>query len=186
MEWLGSEKVPWSGCYSQAFRLASPCGVVQPGCHWRVQELSLKHTNIFSVCLLRVKSCGNVLFVHGMDRQHRHEAHDAFWNKRLRQDEARVKLAWMKRYEFLALKWEQLGHETAPQRREIERLRDRYTELYWNAVGVRPEQRLDLRRVLEHVAEHGDRIVADIIEELRDSYGNRVSGGFACFDGAGV
>jgi hypothetical protein len=151
-----------------------------------VQEQSLRHNIISIVCLLRVKSCGTILFMHGSDRRQRQELPDAFWEKRARQHDARVKLAWMKRCEFLALKWEQFKNERGPPSREIERLRNRYLELYWNATGVRPDQRIKLCRALEHVAEHGDCTVDDILERLRDSYGKSVSGAFACFDGAGV
>ena len=92
---------------------------------------------------------------------------DTFWDRRQRMHEAQLKLAWMKRYEFLANRWEEVSERGGLSRGEVEFLRSKYAALYRDSVGVGPELRHDLRRALEQLAAQGDRTVDDVVAEVR-------------------
>ena len=81
--------------------------------------------------------------------------------------DARVKLSQMKRHKFLIdrLQSIEVGKDLAEAERN--RLRDRYAELYWNAVGVPPDFHDELKNAMESIAEHGDRVVDEVMNELR-------------------
>jgi hypothetical protein len=93
---------------------------------------------------------------------------DAYWAGRAVQHEAEYKLAWMRRYEFLAVKWEAFPSREDLPESERRRLREKYADLYWDAVGVPPDARHELRAALEKLAIEKDRTVEDVIAEIRD------------------
>ncbi len=73
----------------------------------------------------------------------------------------------MKRSEYLIRKLESFPNDVSLPEVERKRLHDRYSDLYWNAVGVPPDFRDQLKAALDDIVEHGDRWVEDLMSEFR-------------------
>ena len=149
-------KFPRSGCYNQAFRLASPCSVVQHGCHRRVQELSLRHGIILGIRLRVVKMCGQNVRINAPSR--RLSAADL--REQLRADRV---LASTDLFEDLADL-----HDTE----ESPRLRQQFAERYRRLIGVHPDLRAEFRTALHNILNDGGGAVDDVIELIHRDHEN--------------
>jgi hypothetical protein len=95
--------------------------------------------------------------------------------RRHRQDDARLKLAFMRRYDPVIESYNRLPSRSDLSAGEIERWRQRRREEYRHATGVEIEERHALREKLAEVVETGSMTVEQAIEEIRRSYVNGLS-----------
>ena len=76
-------------------------------------------------------------------------------------------LATQKRHAFLIDRLHAIEKSVDLPETERQRLRTRYRELYWHAVGVTPELHDELRRTLVDVAHNGHPTVDTVLQEFR-------------------
>lgn len=100
---------------------------------------------------------------------------DEGFERRKRQAEARLKLAFLKRHDRIVESYERLTTRADLSEAQIDAWRERRRAEYRRATGVEIEQRDALNTRLRHIAETGDQSVDDAIDELRLSYAKRLS-----------
>jgi len=100
---------------------------------------------------------------------------DEGFERRKRMAEAKLRLAFLKRYDRVIESYRQLaGRQDLPSV-EIAAWRERRRREYRQATGVEIEQRDALEAGLQEIARSGAKAVSAVVEELRWDYANRLS-----------
>lgn len=165
---LGRKSPERSGEVQPGCRATTRERVIHTDCHWRPNSPKRERIIHLYRRLARSQERWQTVFIAerwGRDRDNGNRI-DSCWDQLYARHDIEHHLAWMARHEFLAEKWEQLATGVIPER-ERRRLRDRYAELYWTAVGVPPDLRGELRSALEANLQSGDQTVDEIVAEMR-------------------
>ena len=106
---------------------------------------------------------------------------DGGFERRNRQAEAQLTLAFVKRHDRIVEGYHQLTGRQDLSRADIDAWRERRRGEYRRATGVEIEQRDELKQNLQRVIATGDRSVAEVVDELRTRYANGGSWGDVTF-----
>ena len=110
---------------------------------------------------------------------------DEAFERRKRQAEAGLKLAFLNRHDPLVEDYERLGTRQDLTRAEIDAWLETRRQAYRRATGVEIEQRDILAAGLRQIAETGDHSVDELIADLRRNYVNGCSSLGGCSEESG-
>ena len=100
---------------------------------------------------------------------------DASFEQRKRRADARLKLAFLKRYDPIVASYHGLATRDDLSAAQIENWRERRRSEYQRATGVAIEQRDSLSAGLARIAETGEGSVAELIAALQQDYAKGLS-----------